>query len=56
MSAVSAASIASIEKKTEYKGEPRRWFVLFVVTIGQLMGNLIFSTMNPLAIEVSRAF
>ena len=34
MSAVSAASIVSLEKKVEYKGEPRRWLVLLVVAMG----------------------
>ena len=34
LSAVSAASIASLEKKIEYKGEPRRWLVLLVVAMG----------------------
>ena len=40
----------------EYKGEPRRWAVLVSVTLGQTMGNLIFVTLNPLAIEVAKAF
>ena len=54
MSAVSDRG--PVEKKIEYKGEPRRWFVLLAVTMGQIMGNLIFATMNPLAIEVARSF
>ena len=54
MSSISATSLEAANKK--YEGEPRRWWILFVVTLGQTMGTLIFSTMNPLAIEIARAF
>ena len=30
--------------------------VLLAVTIGQTMGNFIFATLNPLAIQISQAF
>ena len=55
MSAVSAASLHS-DRNTVYEGEPRRWLILLVVTMGQTLGTLIFSTMNPLALEIARTF
>ena len=51
-----SSSLSETPRGIEYKASPRRWVVLGAVTLGQTMGNLIFATLNPLAIQTARAF
>ena len=40
----------------EYQGEPRRWAILFVVTLAETMGSTISTTLQPISVPIAEAF
>ena len=45
-----------IKGKKLYKGEARRWFVLFSCCLGSIAGNMVSATLAPLVIPITEAF
>ena len=59
--AIKSKSLKSItsdpgDRTIEYRTVPYRWLILLVVTLAQLTGNLIFVTLQPIAIPTTQAF
>lgn len=47
----------SIQKEeVVYKGECHRWLIITIIVLGQTAGNIVFSTLMPIAIPLKDAF